>query len=339
MSSKSFDPDNVAKGTKEFGYINIVDNLAANFDMPVGIVNGAKDGPTLAVTGGLYPTEYHGVSAAARLYQLLDPDKLAGKFITVPVVNMYTFQFRNPTFELIQSSTTPLDRGRINSYFPGSPDNHRPTQVLAYKLFNILKKANYHLDFRGGDLNESHLVHSIYLRIGTELDQVAETMAKVAGYRFVLPGTPDIGHTAKGTLIYELMNAGCASIITENGLGYRQQPYEHFIQGHMDGTLNIMKHFGMLEGDPVKPENQKYLDMKWVRVPAPASGMFVAIADAEDILTKGQVIGHIRDLDGSIIAEVKSPIDGVVHTMYPRRVVNINDGLYTLLAIGETTGW
>ena len=252
---------------------------------------------------------------------------------------MYTLQFRNPFFELVQSSTTPLDGDKVNTFFPGSPDKKRPTQVLAYKLFNILKKANYHLDFRGGDLNESHLVHSIYVKIGNEIDQVAETMAKVAGYNYVLPGTPDIYHTTKGTLVYELMKAGCASIITENGLGYRQQPHEHFIQGHIDGALNIMKHYGMLEGDPVKPENQRYLDMDWVRVTAPEAGMFVAIADAEDILKKGQIIGQIRDLDGSILAEIQSPIDGVVHTMFPRRIVNAEDPLYTLLEIRTPTGW
>ena len=339
MSSNCFDPASVAKGTKEFGYINIVDNVAANFDMPVGVVNGAGDGPTLAVTGGLYPTEYHGVSAAARLYQMIDPDKLAGKFITVPVVNMYTLQFRNPFFELVQSSTTPLDGDKINTFFPGSPNNKRPTQVLAYKLFSILKEADYHLDFRGGDLNESHLVHTIYVKIGSELDEVAETMAKVAGYKYVLPGTPDIYHTTKGTLVYELMKAGCASIITENGLGYRQQPHEYFIQEHIDGTLNIMKHYGMIEGDPVKPENQRFLDMDWVRVKAPEAGIFVATADAEDILEKGQIIGHIRDLDGSIISEIISPINGVVHTMFPRRIVNAEDPLYTLLEIGDPTGW
>ena len=113
----------------------------------------------------------------------------------------------------------------------------------------------------------------------------------------------------------------------------------HIVQGHIDGTLNIMKHYGMLEGDPVKPEDQRYLDMDWVRVKAPEAGIFVAIADAEDILEKGQIIGHIRDLDGSIISKIKSPINGVVHTMFPRRIVNVEDPLYTLLEIGDPTGW
>jgi len=43
--------------------------------------------------------------------------------------------------------------------------------------------------------------------------------------------------------------------------------------------------------------------------------------------------------DGSLISEVKSPIDGVVHTMYPARLVFPEDNLYTLLKVDEATGW
>ena len=67
MSGESFDPLKVKKGEKKFGYVSIVDTVAATFEMPVGVVNGVNDGPTLAVTGGLYPTEYCGVESASRL--------------------------------------------------------------------------------------------------------------------------------------------------------------------------------------------------------------------------------------------------------------------------------
>jgi len=338
MSRESFDPFKVGKGKKKFGYINIVDNVSAKFDMPVGAVSGASDGPTLAVTGGLYPTEYCGVESAARLYQFINPKELSGRFITIPVMNMSTFQFRTPAFNLVSSSTTPLDGGRINSSFPGNPDG-RPTEVLAYKVFNILSKANYHVDFRGGDLPESHLVHTIYLRYGGDIDENSETMAKAFGFDYVLPSTPEIGHTRPGTMIYELVKAGVASIISESGLGYRQQPLEEFIQLHIDGTVNLMKHFGMLEGEPTKPKEQKYLDMEWVRVSSPVPGVFTAIADYGDILEEGGVIGRITDLDGSTLAVITSPIDGIVHTMFPRRVVHKRDPLYTLLKINEPTGW
>jgi len=338
MVNTGFKPFNVKKGEKEFGYINIVDTPAAKFDMPVGVVNGASDGPTLAVTGGLYPTEWCGVEAASRLYQLLRPEDLSGRFITVPVVNMSTFQFRTPMFTLVQSSTSPVDGGNINKSFPGTPQG-KPTSILAYKLFNIISKSNYHVDFRGGDMNESHLVHTIYLRMGKDLDETAEMMAKAFGFEYVLPGTPEIGHTSRGTLIYEAMNRGVASIISESGLGYREQPLEEFINLHVQGTMNLLKHFGMIEGEIVKPKNQRFLDMTWSRVRTPVSGIFQAVADQGDLVKEGELLGRITDIDGTELAQVTSPVDGVIHCMFPRRLVYPGDRLYNIVPVAGPTGW
>lgn len=338
MVKTSFDPFSVLKGSKKFGYINVINTPAAKFDMPVGVINGSLDGPTLTVTGGLYPTEYYGPEAASRLYQLIKPEELSGRLITIPIVNMSTFQFRTPMFKLVQSSTSPIDGGNINKFFPGTP-NGRPTMALAYKLFDIISKSDYHVDFRGGDLNESHLVHTIYLKIGKKLDETAEMMAKAFGFEYVLPGTPEIGHTSKGTLIYEAMNKGVASIITESGLGYREQPLDEFIELHVQGTMNLLRYFDMIEGGIIKPKEQRFLDMEWQRARAPVSGIFQAIADQGDICKAGDILGLIKDVDGSELSQVLSPIDGIVHCMYPRRVVHVGDSLYTLLKINEETGW
>ncbi|HUS78638.1 MAG TPA: succinylglutamate desuccinylase/aspartoacylase family protein [Patescibacteria group bacterium] len=338
LTRMGFDPFAVKSGEKAFGYVDVIDNLAVSARMPVGVVNGVEDGPTLAVTGGLYPTEYCGVEAASRLYQYVKPEALRGRFITVPVVNMPVFQFRTAWLNL-RSSTTPMDGGNINSRFPGDPKG-RLTSVIAHKLFSIISKANYHVDFRGGDLPESHLVHTIYLRIGDEkMDETCETMAKAFGLMYVLPGTPEIGHTSKGTLIHELVTGGVASIISEAGLGYRTQPLEELIMDHVDGTINLLRHFDMMDGELKKPGSQNYLDMEWQGVSAPMAGIFQAKADYGDILREGQIIGKISDLDGSSLAEIVSPINGVVHTLYVRRLVYPGDRLYTLLKVDKPTGW
>jgi predicted deacylase len=333
-----FDPCKVPRGTKEFGYVPVVNNLLVDAKVPVGVVNGVEDGPTLAVTGGLYPTEYCGVESAGRLYQLIDPEKLKGRFITIPVMNMPAFQFKLRWLNLRSTGSSPFDGVGINNVFPGNPEG-KLTERIAHANYQVLSKADYHVDFRGGDLPESHLVHTIQLRIGEKLDETTEAMAKAFGLEYVLPGTPEIGHTSPGTMIHTLCTNGVASIISESGLGYRTQPIEEFIEDHVRGTVNLLKHFGMMEGDPVKPTKQEYLDMEWCGVPAPAAGVFTAIADYGDILKKDQVIGRITDIDGSLIEEVKSPIDGVVHTMYPARLVFPGDNLYTLLAVAEPTGW
>lgn len=337
MVKEFFDPFSVGVGEKKFGYVSVLDTVALSYDMPVGVVKGVGAGPTLAVTGGLFPTEYAGVEAASRLFHEIQPKDLNGTLVVIPVMNMPVFQFRTPWLSL-RSSITPFDGGAINSMFPGSPTG-RPTQVLCHKVMEILTKANYHVDYRGGDLPESHLVHTIYPRIGKEIDATCETMAKVFGLEYVLPGTPEISHTGKGAMIYELVTRGVASIISESGLGFNPMPSEEEIQPHITGTKNLMKHFGMIKGEIVKPKAQKFLDMTWNRVPATKAGMFTAIADQGHILSKGQVIGRITNLDGSLEEEIKSPVDGVVHTMYPRKVVYPGDTLFMVLKIDALTGW
>lgn len=138
-----------------------------------------------------------------------------------------------------------------------------------------------------GDLSESHLVHTIQLRVGEKIDDTTEAMVKAFGLEYVLLGTPEIGHTSPGTMIHSLCTNGVASIISESG----------------------------------------------------RARVFTALADYGDILKEGQVIGRLTDIDGSLISEVKSPIDGVVHTMYPARLVFPGDTLYTLLKVDEPTGW
>jgi predicted deacylase len=251
---------------------------------------------------------------------------------------MHSFQWRTRWLNLRSSGLTPFDTKNLNNAFPGNLDGTL-TDRIAYTLFNVLKTCDMHVDFRGGDLPESHLTHTIQLRVGDPIDEKTGEMARVFGLEYVLPGTPEIGHTSPGTLIYEAVNAGVPSIISEAGLGYRTQPLERLIQCHMEGALNLMKHYGMMGGKPVKPRNQRYLDMEWVGVSAPKAGIFQAVADQGDVLSAGQSLGRITDLDGSTLAEVISPISGVVHTMYPQRLVYQGDRLYTLLRIGQPTGW
>ena len=340
MPSEIFEPLLVERGQKKFGFINVVNTISTGkVDIPVGVVNGVVDGPTLAVTGGLFPTEYDGVEAASRVYQGTDPKDLIGRLFVVPAVYLPVLQFRTPWFGLTQSVSV-MDGLSINQAFPGDAGGTL-TQRVAYCLFNdVILKSNYHVDLRGGDLNESHLVHTIFCRgISKEVDKVAEEMAKVVGYEYVLPGTPDIYHTGPKTLLYETSKRGIPSMITESGLGYRTQPLEEYVMLHVEGVRNLLKHFGMLKGIPTRPKNQRFLDMTWYRVKAPVAGIFHAKADQGDLPKKGEVLGRITDLSGAELCKVTSPVDSVVHTMFPRRVVFEGDNLYTLVQVGEPTGW
>ena len=60
MPEANFAPQAVKSGHKDWGYVNVVDTLAVQFDMPVMVINGAANGPTLTVTAGLFPLEFCG---------------------------------------------------------------------------------------------------------------------------------------------------------------------------------------------------------------------------------------------------------------------------------------
>ncbi len=328
------DPSQVGLGEKKFGYRTLLKDLSIEIILPVGIIKGKEDGPTLTITGGLLANEFCGIEAASRLYSSIDLAEIRGTVVVIPVVNMMCLQHRTPWYQ-VQNSYTPFDGKHLNRCFPGE-ENGSPSDVLAYRLLHdYVLKSDAHVDFRGGDLHESHVDHTIASVTGGDLDQRCIELANVFGMKFTLPRPST---NSAGTLIYETVKRGVPSIISESGLGYRPQPLEHFIQLHVEGAYNLMKHLSMMEGQPVKPSSQRFIH-DGAKVKAGASGIFHAYHDQGDEVKAGQVIGKITELDNSVIKKITSPIDALVHEMLPRRLVYPTDTVYSLCTIGEPTGY
>lgn len=319
-------PFDVPQGTKQFNYHNVMNNDAARIDMPVGVVNGATDGPTLIVTGGLFATEYSGVEAASRMYRDFDPENLSGRLIIIPVITLDAFRFRTPMFKLT-SGISPMDGKSLNSVFPGNP-NGSPTEVVANYLFEeLISKSDYHIDLRGGDLAESHVIHSIHPNNASdEVNRISREMAQACGFEFFQAREVD-----PKSLVYEASQIGIPSIITQCGLGYKVQPNEDFINSHILAVTNNMKYLNMIEGDLALHEHQREFTAGFDQLRAKTCGVFQGIADQGDMISTGQLIGKVTGLDGSVLEELYSPVDGVVHELLVRRVVFQGDLLYNLV--------
>ena len=315
-SAGDFDVADIAPGSKRFSYVSVVKNDAVSVDVPVGVVNGRASGPTIAMTGGIFATEYCGIEAASRLYRDLDPEQLAGTAVVVPVVNMPGFQFRTPMFNL-SSGNNPIDGKSINTMFPGDPKGS-VSQIIAHFVFaKLVGAADYFVDLRGGDLPEDHLVHTMFATAGdASVQRVSREMALACGFRY---------HQSRGersgSLWWEACRAGIPSIITQSGLGYKTQPEEQHIENHVRGVTNVMKHFRMLEGEPIVEARQQELSSEFVVIKAEQSGTFHATGSPGDVVKPGDTIGRISSLDGSVAEEIVTQREGVLHTYFVRRVV------------------
>ena len=78
-------------GEKAAG-IHVISVDGANIDTPVFLINGAQDGPTLAVTAGVHGAEFASIEAALQLGRTLRPEDVRGRVIVVPIANVPAFR-------------------------------------------------------------------------------------------------------------------------------------------------------------------------------------------------------------------------------------------------------
>jgi predicted deacylase len=87
-------------------------------------------------------------------------------------------------------------------------------------------------------------------------------------------------------------------------------------------------------------ELKPYPGKQWVftgsgPVTAKHGGLWHPIVTRSDPIKKGQVTGYIKDLKGDVLEEVLAPVDGIVHALYPSRVVFRGELVYTWRTIEE----
>lgn len=63
------------RGQKLQTYIPVLDS---NTKIPITIINGQNDGPTLLITAGIHGGEYPGIAAAIEISQAIEPEVISG---------------------------------------------------------------------------------------------------------------------------------------------------------------------------------------------------------------------------------------------------------------------
>ena len=79
--------------------------------MPVVVIHGKKEGPTVWLSGAVHGDELNGVEIIRRIILQVAPKELAGTILAVPVVNV---------FGLANGDRYLPDRRDLNRSFPGS---------------------------------------------------------------------------------------------------------------------------------------------------------------------------------------------------------------------------
>jgi predicted deacylase len=284
--------------------------------VPVIAINGAEDGPRVAVTAGVHGAEYVGIEAARRLGTELDPAEVSGSIVVVPIVNTTAFHRR-------AIYTSGLDENNLNRMFPGNPGG-APSEVLADWIFKtIIRPSEYYIDLHGGDMIEALVPFVIYLASDDpKVEQTSLEMAYATGIPRIIRGL------TAGSTYAAATAAGIPSILAE--IGGQGIWSDELVEQHREGALRVLRSLGVLPGDrPVRGDQRLYDTFAWMR--AERDGLFLPGVAIGDTVREGQSIGRIADYFGNDLQRLTAVTSGEIVFLVTSLAMNAGD---PLLAIG-----
>ena len=314
-------------GQKSTGFIQVPAGVDAATNIPVIVINGAKPGPKLAVVAGAHGTEYASIVALVKLAQAVSPTELSGTLIVVPLINLASFAQKVPHLN-------PVDGKNMNRMYPGKADGTQTERASWAIARQVVDQCDYMIDLHGGDLDENLRRYSYWPRTGKEpLDTTSRGMALAFGLDHIIiqsnqapsvPGATSISRFAedrgKPTIIAEAGHAGTTDAADVDAL--------------VQGCENVMRQLKMLPGVAKSVEHPVWIG-KLTTVKSDYDGIFYPSAVPEAYVEKGMIVGTITDYFGNKLADVASPISGVV--TYICSVPSMKKG-DTVANIGEIAG-
>jgi predicted deacylase len=257
-------------------------------DVPAFKVQGAEDGPSLSLIGGIHGCEYSSIAAVTRVMRELDATQLSGSITAVPVVSMESFIQRSAFF-------VPADGKNLNRAFPGDPAGTY-TEKLAHDIFTtLIEPADVLIDLHGGDLVEALEPFALYCNEASRALALAFGLPYVVDSTDALPGMT--ASVAKRGVIAEAGGAG--------------QLEEHAVQQLTNGVGNVLRYLDMLPGE-LEPQQKPTTIARFEWLYSTPAGFWVAETKAGDRVERNAKLGEIRDLYGDVQEQIRAPADGVV---------------------------
>jgi predicted deacylase len=304
-------------GEKTRGFLTIGETAGGPLRIPLVIINGHEDGPVLCLTAGVHATEYAPIDAVMRTVQALEPGKIRGAVIAVPVTNMRMFESRT-------GFVSPLDGLNLNKVAPGRKDGSI-SEILAHVLLEeIIGVAQYHIDLHAGDLGEMLLPFAGYALTGRpELDGQGEALARCYTPKLISLATPGgtIPPFSDG-IAFAASRKGVVSIFAESGGNGTLE--EGDVQVHLDGIRNVMRHLRMIDGAvPAAGPRLAARDRTVVR--ATRAGLLRLKVRIGDEIAAGQEVAEVCNVFGDVVEQVCAPGAGIAGLVWAHKVVNTGD--------------
>ncbi|TNF86732.1 MAG: succinylglutamate desuccinylase/aspartoacylase family protein [Gammaproteobacteria bacterium] len=258
---------------------------------PVLVAEGVEPGQTLCLTGAVHGDELNGIEIVRRVMYSLNPEKLTGRVIGVPIVNLQGFE---------RHSRYLPDRRDLNRFFPGNPRGSSASRI-AYSFFEqIVRHCDALVDLHTGSFHRTNLPQ---LRANL-LDESVLELTEGFGGLVILHSTG-----GEGTLRASAVRAGVPAVTLEAGEPLRVD--DKAVDHSVKSLYSLLDDMGMYKRRNFwgTPEPTYYGSM-WVR--ADKGGMLLGEVKLGKRVKAGDVLGTVTDPITNAKQDILAPQSGRV---------------------------
>lgn len=294
--------------------------------IPVSIIKGTSPGKVFTIVAGIHGYEYPPITAVQELLKEINPERLKGTLIVLPLANVASFYKRSPF-------VNPIDNKNLNTAFPGSATGTITDKIANWITTEVIKNSAIFLDIHGGDAGEDLLPFICYYNnlSNPKATEEAKLLSEASQMEYIVSYPYDLKKTDKAKYAFKqaVQDDVVALSIEAGKLGTVQKENVALIKA---SVYNILDHADMYKSNQKSMlSNKVYLnDQTYIRVEQ--KGIFYSAIAAGDKVERGQEIGYITDDFGTVLTRVESPVSGIV--LYKTGTPPVNKG-ETLFCIGH----
>lgn len=283
----------------------------AEIPSPVVVTRGAQAGPVLCLFAGVHGDEINGVEIVRRISHSVDPTRLSGTVIGVPIVNVFGYS---------RGSRYLPDRRDLNRHFPGSARGSIASRIAHSFFQDVVRHCDMLVDFHTGSFARSNLPQ---VRADLTHPEVLE-FSRGFGATVVLhsPGS-------RGMMRVAATAVGIPAVTFEVGAPTRLEPVE--IAEAVAAIDRLMVSLGMREPpEAAIPELETlaalaaepapiFLNSRWVR--ANSGGLLISEVSLGQQVMAGQRLGRVVDPVSNVERYILAPQQGRVIGMAQNQAV------------------
>lgn len=301
--------ERVAPGTKQRVALPVSDLSAGmQVNLEVMVLHGRYAGPVIFLSAAIHGDEITGTEIIRTFIKKINPKKLSGTILCVPVVNMFGF---------IAHQRYLPDRRDLNRSFPGSANGSLGSQLAYIFTSQILDRCTLGIDFHSA---AAHRYNLPQIRIASGNDKL-RSLAMAFGAPAIIESP-----LRPGSMRAMAQERGVDMLLLEAGEALRIDNFS--VHTGVIGILRVLRALNMVTSKRLGTATTRPAQATrtfWLR--ASRGGVYRLLHESGSSVRKGQILAEISGIFGDDIATLISPVDGLIigHSNLP--VVNQGDAL------------